>query len=148
LGAQLPEDALRALVAGSGLVPRNTGVRAFTLVPAPAPATAAHLPRNPQYSAALQAAVTKVLCQLHETRPGGYRIAARLWVGPSGQVTRIGFLGSTGDAERDAVLASLFKQVVVAEPPPANLPQPTTVVILPRQETAEGCRVSAAGKAR
>jgi hypothetical protein len=48
------------LLTGTGLVPRTTGESAFTLVPdAPNPtSTAAHTPRYPQYSAALQAAVT------------------------------------------------------------------------------------------
>jgi hypothetical protein len=148
-GVLLPDEALRILLAGTGLVPRATGVRAFTLLPdaANATSTAAHIPRYPQYSAAIQAAVTSALCRLRETRPGGYRIAARLWVGPSGAVTRVGFLGTTGDADRDAVLAGLLGRLVVSEPPPADLPQPTTVVVLPRQENAADCRADGAGAA-
>jgi len=147
-GARLPEDALRILLAGTGLVARNTGASAFTLVPdtpdAPAPA---RIPRYPQYSAALQAAVTSAICRLRETRPGGYRVAARLWVAPSGAVARVGFLGTTGDADRDAVLAGLLGRLVISEPPPANLPQPTTVVVLPRQENAADCNADGAGAA-
>jgi hypothetical protein len=137
-GVLTPEDALRALLSGTGLVPRYTGPGAFTLAFAvPDPSVAARIPRYPHYSAALQAAVTDVLCQLRETRPGGYRAAARLWVGPAGQVTRVGFLGTTGDADRDAALTGLLERVAIGEPPPANLPQPTIVVILPRQDAAE-----------
>jgi hypothetical protein len=146
-GTLLPGDALRILLAGTGLIPRATGVSAFTLVP-DTPGTnpaAAYIPRYPQYSAALQAAVTGALCRLRETRPGGYRVAARLWVGPSGAVTRVGFLGSTGDADRDAMLAGLLGRLVISEPPPANLPQPTTMVVLPRQENAPDCRAEGAG---
>lgn len=148
-GLLLPADALRALLAGTGLVPRSAGASAFTLVPATPDAmgTAAHIPRYPQYSAALQAAVTSALCRLRETRPGGYRAAARLWVGPSGAVTRVGFLGTTGDADRDAMLAGLLARLVISEPPPANLPQPTTVVVLPRPETAADCPPDGAGAA-
>jgi hypothetical protein len=145
-GALLPEDALRNLLAGTGLVPRNTGASAFTLVPdTPDATTPARIPRYPQYSAALQAAVTSALCRLRETRPGGYRVAARLWVAPSGAVTRVGFLGTTGDADRDAVLAGLLGRLVISEPPPVTLSQPTTVVILPRQENAADCNGGAAG---
>jgi len=146
-GTLLPGDALRILLAGTGLIPRATGASAFTLVP-DTPGTnpaAAHIPRYPQYSAALQAAVTGALCRLRETRPGGYRVAARLWVGPSGAVTRVGFLGSTGDADRDAMLAGLLGRLVISEPPPANLPQPTTMVVLPRPENAPDCRAEGAG---
>jgi hypothetical protein len=140
-GLLLPEDALRAMLVGTG------GASAFTLVPDTSrlAATAAHIPRYPQYSAALQAAVTSALCRLRETQPGGYRVAARLWVGPSGAVTRVGFLGTTGDADRDGVLAGLLGRLVISEPPPANLPQPTTVVVLPRQEKAADCGSDGAG---
>jgi hypothetical protein len=146
-GLLLPEDALRAMLAGTGLVPRSTDASAFTLVPDTSrlTATAPHIPRYPQYSAALQAAVTSALCRLRETQPGGYRVAARLWVGPSGAVTRVGFLGTTGDADRDGVLAGLLGRLVISEPPPANLPQPTTVVVLPRQEKAADCGSDGAG---
>ena len=144
-GLLAPEDALRALLSDTGLVPRYTGSGAFTLAPDPS-TTTARIPRYPQYSAALQAAVTNVLCQLRETRPGGYRVAARLWVGPTGEVTRVGLLGTTGDAGRDAVLADLLRRVVIGEPPPANLLQPTTVVVLPRQDAA-GCSIGGVGTA-
>jgi hypothetical protein len=147
-GALPPEDALRILLAGTGLVPRDTGASAFTLVPDTRNATtSARVPRYPQYSAALQSAVTSALGRLRQTRPGGYRVAARLWVGPSGAVTRVGFLGTTGDADRDAALANLLGRLVVSEPPPANLPQPTTLVVLPRAENAADCNAGGAGAA-
>jgi hypothetical protein len=145
-GLLSPGEALRILLADTGLVPRNTGANAFTLVPdASNTTTTARIPRYPQYSAALQAAVTSALCRLRETRPGSYRIAARLWVGPSGAVTRVGFLGTTGDADRDAALADLLKRLIISEPPPADVPQPTTVVVLPRQEDAADCDLDRAG---
>lgn len=135
-----PADALRTLLSGTGLAPRFTGAGAFTLTIAPSDPSypAGRLPRYPEYSAALQVAVTRILCQLHETRPGGYRVAARLWVGRTGEVTRVNLLGTTGESDRDATLAGLFSRVVLSEPPPEQLPQPTTVVVLPRHD-AGGC---------
>ncbi len=145
-GALLPGEALRELLTGTGLTARDTGANAFTLVPDTSNAVAiTRIPRYPQYSAALQAAVTSALCRLQETRPGGYRVAARLWVAPSGRVTRVGFLGTTGDADRDAALASLLGRLVISEPPPADLPQPTTLVVLPRPESTADCNLDAAG---
>ncbi len=133
-----PEDALRGLLAGTGLAPRNTGTNAFTLVPDTRnTTTTALVPRYPQYSAALQASVTSALCRLRETRPGGYRVAVRLWVSSTGAVKRVGFLGTTGDADRDAILAGLLGRLVINERPPADLHQPTTVVVLPRRDTAD-----------
>jgi hypothetical protein len=146
-GMLAPEQALRALLLGSGVVPRPAGPSALTLAVTPAPsATAPRIPRYAHYSAALQMAVTNVLCKLHETRPGGYRLAARLWVGPSGAITRVGFLGTTGDADRDSALFSLLSRVTISEAPPLDLPQPTTLVILPRQDARE-CGAVSVGRA-
>jgi hypothetical protein len=147
LGMLTPGAALQALLAGSGLIPHAMGPNAFTLVPGtPERSVTSRVPRFPQYSTALQAAVTRVLCQLRETRPGGYRVAARLWVSPSGKVTHVGMLGSTGDVNRDEALSALLMRVVVGVPPPANLPQPTTVVVLPRHDV-EDCSVGVQGLA-
>ncbi|MTD92719.1 TonB-dependent outer membrane receptor [Hyphomicrobium sp. xq] len=135
------EEALHVLLSGTGLSPRNTGVRAFTLVPvvAPSAAPATRVPRFPKYSAALQAAVTRALCRLERTRPGRYRIAARLWVAPTGRVTQVSLLGSTTDGKRDAALVRLLSTVVVGESPPSDMPQPTTMMVLPNRSDAAGC---------
>lgn len=137
-GELTSEDALRTLLSGTGLSLRYTGLNAFTLVPE-APAAPGQIPRFARYSTALQAAITNALCRLHESRPGGYRIAARLWIGATGAVTRVSFLGTTGDTDRDSVLASLLGRLVVGEAPPANLPQPTTVLLLPLQDQSAEC---------
>jgi hypothetical protein len=148
-GVLNPQDALSALLSGTGLVARYTGPSAFTLVPAISDAgpTVARIPRFPEYSAALQAAVTRALCRLRETRPGGYRVAARLWVGPLGKVERVGVLGTTGDADRDAALADLLGHLVIGEAPPAGLAQPTTLVVLPRKSASVDCQARDAGVA-
>jgi hypothetical protein len=139
VGTLTPEAALRALLAGSGLVPHAAGNNAITLRPGvPDPSVSGRIPRFPHYSAALQTAVTDVLCELRTTRPGGYRVAVRLWVNPSGEVTEVGVLGTTGDVNRDETLSTLLKRVAIGMPPPAGLLQPTTLVVLPRQEAA-GC---------
>lgn len=147
-GLLTPDTALNALLAGSGLVPRAAGPNAITLVPGVSNrSTTGRVPRFPQYSAELQAAVTKVLCQLHETQPGGYRVAVRLWVNPAGEVTQVGVLGTTGDVNRDKTLSTLLKHVAIGVAPPSGLVQPTTLVVLPRQE-ATGCTGGIQGPAR
>lgn len=145
-GALGPEAALRVLLSGTGLTARYTDVKAFTLLPIAGPVAPAApwAPRHDRYSAALQAAVTNALCHFQETRPGDYRVAARLWIGSSGAVTRVSFLGTTGSSDRDAALANLLGRVVVDEPPSANVPQPATVLILPRTANSPACRTGAA----
>jgi hypothetical protein len=136
-----PEDALRALLSGTGLGPKYVGANALTLAPI-APVSLPKVfavPEYPDYSAALQVAVTRALCRFDQTRPGDYRLAARLWVDRSGAVSRVKFLGTSGDGGRDAMLAALLGRVVVGEAPPAGLIQPTTVLILPRRADSAEC---------
>ncbi len=137
-GAFDPAAALHMLLSGTGLISRPTGAKAFTLALVPPPRfPAGRVPLYSEYSAELQAALKQVLCQLAETRPGGYRIAARLWVGQSGAVTQVRLRGTTGDTGRDTLLSNLFQRVLLSTPPPAQLPQPTTLVVLPRQVTGD-----------
>jgi TonB C terminal len=139
-GTFAPQGALRALLSGTGLGPKYMGANAFTLVPmAPASAAVFVPPSYPDYSAALQAAVTSALCRFSQTRPGDYRIAARFWVDRSGAVSQVKFLGTSGNDTRDAALAALLGHVVVGEAPPADLIQPTTVLILPRRDGSAEC---------
>lgn len=141
-GIAAPDAALRVLLNGTGLVPRYVGDSAFTLVPvspAAAPATFA-TPSYPEYSAALQAAVTGALCRFHAAEPGDYRLATRLWIGPSGTVRQVRLLGTTGDERRDAILATQLGRMAVGMTPPAQLAQPTTVLILPQKDMTVACR--------
>ena len=138
-GLFTPEEALRQLLMGSGLVSRFTGNNAFTLVPG-APTTVPQTfstPRYSNYSAALQAAVTGVLCRFRRAWPQDSRFAVRLWVAPSGAVQQVKFLDTTGDEGDKATLQALLQRMVVDEVPPLDLSQPTTLLILPRRDAAE-----------
>jgi hypothetical protein len=151
------EAALRALLAGTGLEVRYTGVATFTLTPAPArpalvdPLAAPWLispaPADSDYSAALQTAVIGVLCRQAETRPGSYRAAIQLWISPAGAVLHSMLLGSTGNSGRDAALARALAALRVDADRPPGLPQPVTVLIapLPSAEPAECAPVARAG---
>ena len=138
-GLFTPEEALRQLLMGSGLVSRFTGINAFTLVPGP-PTTVPRTfstPRYSSYSAALQAAVTGVLCGFRRAWPQDSRFVVRLWVAPSGAVQQVKFLDTTGDQGDKATLQALLQRMVVDEAPPSDLSQPTTLLILPRRDAAE-----------
>jgi hypothetical protein len=135
-GMYAPREALGILLFGTGLAWRASGPADLTLanVRPPPPFPVARIPRYPTYSAALQRALVQVLCRFSgETQPGGYRLAAQLWIGPKGEVTRVGLLGSTGVTARDTALTDLLRHVSLDEPPPPDVVQPATVIILPRQ---------------
>jgi hypothetical protein len=83
------------------------------------------------YSAAVQAALRSALCGHEETRPGTYRSLIRLWIGASGAVARAELLTTSGDAARDAVLFAALRAIAVGEPPPPDLPQPITLLLVP-----------------
>lgn len=156
-----PGLALETLLQGSGLAVRYVNAGSFTLAPAgvargSAPQSVARdagigadgRPSDYRsYFAAVQASLRAALCQRQETRPGLYRVGLRLWLGPSGAVTRSELLSSTGNRNRDAMLAQVLSTVIIDEPPPATLPQPVTVVLMGhRPETADECRPAEAGE--
>jgi len=141
-GEFTPEDALRRLLAGTGLRERYTSDKAFTLMPsvdANRDVTgAASVPAVEEradsvvasYGAALQTAVEAALCRTPLTRPGEYRLALQVWVDGSGEVHRLRLLGSTGRAERDQAVESVLGGLRV-DPPPPGLAQPLTLLLLP-----------------
>lgn len=138
-GTFTPTDALNALLKGTGLAPRYTQFGAFTLAPAEQTKARSQdwTPHYPDYSAALQQAVTQTLCRLDHHKPDPHRTLLRLWVAPTGAVTRVWVGGVSDDARPDARLAGLLGQLVIQPPPPAGLPQPSTMVVQPGREL--GC---------
>lgn len=133
------EEALKNLLAGTGLLARAIGDQGFTLVSLPlaraggeAGGPGAMSPtvlRFNSYSAAIQNAMRGALCHHEETRPGSYRTLVRLWIGASGAVTGAELVTSTGDSTRDALLSGAFQGLAVGAPPPADLPQPVTLLV-------------------
>jgi len=132
-GGYPPRDALLRMVEGTGLGARFTGTRAAILVQTPAARQLlADQKRDRElYEVALQADVTSVLCRSALTRPGGYRAALDMWITPSGRVRRAELLSSTGNNLRDGQIVTML-QAMVSAPPPVALPQPTTLVFVPK----------------
>lgn len=140
-----PQQAILLLLQGSGLVADYTAPDAIVVVPAPnetfvtrSPAAIAQAALSQQsaierrYSALLQERLNNALCAQRATRPGAYRAAISFWIGPSGSVTRVKLLGTTGDPQRDAAIAEAANRVSAGEAPPVQMTQPFTMVILPR----------------
>jgi hypothetical protein len=145
-------EALQALLAGSGLVARFVDSGSFTLAPvreavasAPASETPSDIPRYAQYSTLVQKAVKRALCRQTETRPGDYRTAVQLWIAPSGAVSRAALVHTTGDIARDQALSTLLGTLSIGAPPPGDLPQPATLLILPRSRMTDCAAMDRAG---
>ena len=94
----------------------------------------------------MQDALRNALCRQRETLPGSYRVLARVWIGRSGATERAELLTSSGDAKRDAMLATSFRELVVGAAPPSDLPQPVTLLIT-SEAIADGyCQDAARGR--
>lgn len=133
------DQALRILLAGTGLSVRYVSRDAFTLEPtgaADAVETAHAVGGGADadhrgYFADLQASLIRLLCRRPETQPGRFRLGLQLWIGPDGAVLASHLLDPLGDDRRAVVMAGQLKAAFLAPPPP-DLPQPVTVVLLPR----------------
>jgi TonB family protein len=151
-GVFMPEAALKVLLAGTGLTVRYTTNDSFTLVPQPvdrSPAMAAtyrppDMMRYGDFLGAAQAGVLDVLCRNPETRPGRYRITIKFWVDPAGAVLKTALLASTGDAAHDDAIVDALSHMRVGEAPPADMPQPITMVISARPPDVTGDCAAAA----
>jgi hypothetical protein len=150
-GTLAPDQALRILLAGTNLSARYASSSAFTLEPADEPVISKPATNarptdfgsiRQVYFAELQEALADAFCRRPESRPGRYRLGLQLWIAGNGTISASHLLSSTGDEQRDAAIAELLDQVRVAPPPP-DLPQPVTVVLLTRPaERAPDCRES------
>lgn len=150
-GTLTADEALQTLLAGTGLIARVVDSGSFTLVPMQISVeqsvdeVPSDIPRYTAYSIKVQNAVKRAICRQTDTRPGYYRTAIQIWIAPSGAVARAVLVGTTGDVARDKALSGLFRTLSIGTPPPAGLPQPATLLILPRAQVADCASVDKAG---
>ncbi|MBB1603740.1 hypothetical protein A9977_27275 [Variovorax sp. UMC13] len=154
------QEALRLLLAGTGLHARYSGRDAFTLVPEPAagelpmatpaasttaPALAGTAaPAAADFAGALQSAITQALCAAQPHSFGRYRAALQLWTGPEGRIRRASLLEPSGEAARDAELLAQLRGLAIGRVPPPGLAQPLTVLLSPRADPVAVCRAARA----
>jgi hypothetical protein len=137
-GRYAPEDALRRMLAGTGLTAERVddgpvGTFVLAAVPAPVLPQAAASARHGvdfDYGGKLQAHIRDALCADPSTAIDDYRALFRFQVDAAGHVRQPYLLESTGNARRDAALVRVLGQVSV-ERPPADLPQPLTMLVAP-----------------
>jgi hypothetical protein len=137
-GSLPPREALSVLLSGSNLVAREFGPGTVTLT-AMSPAAAPML-ENQRYFADVQRAVENALCADARTSPGHYRFALKLWVGPSGEVTRAKRLDTTGDRTLDDALDAMIPRISIGKSPPSHFAQPIALIVSPNDTgTITGC---------
>lgn len=142
------DEALRWMLAGTGLAPRFVGDDAFTLVvaseeealPAPVVAPARHdavadAASRRRSARALQRGLEDALCADPLTRPGGYQATISFRLDGQGRIQQPELRESSGEAARDgAILARVTGLPLPGLPD--DLPQPITLTLLPRTSTS------------
>lgn len=135
-GMHTGREALDLMLAGTGLVADDVGsgmVDAFVLKPAPGEGERASPQAIDRYGGMAQARIMDALCGDSLTRPGGYRALLRISVASDGRA-EVRLLGTTGKGERDAAVLRAIAHTRFA--PPNGVPQPLTLIVLPRTDIA------------
>ncbi|RQO44164.1 energy transducer TonB [Variovorax sp. KBW07] len=148
--AATPTEALRVLLQGTGLVADYTGTgstAAFVLKPAPGdaalpatadgvvPEAAATPPVHRNYDGLVQTRIWEAFCGNPRTAPGGYRTAMRFVIDGTGRIANAFLLHTSGDRARDGAILDTLRQIRIDQPPPPDMVQPLTMLILPRSQT-------------
>jgi hypothetical protein len=150
-------EALQKLLAGTGLVATYSTDQAFTVKRAEPVATSS-APTQPsesgssvennetavrRYASEIQQPIEAALCQSELTRPGNYRLLLQFWIAPSGKIERARMMGIDDTARMNDIRQALTSLTL---PPPGNMPQPLTLLILPRQADDAGDCTSHTGR--
>jgi len=155
--ALAPETALLRLLEGTGLSVKSFGPGTMTILPPPKRAGVMGLEAAESraaefipYFALVQTGLRLVFCRSPVTQTDASEFLIRLWIASSGVVSRAELLSSTGSEERDRAYAAAVRTLAISEPPPPRMPQPITLMILPRNSrTAAECpQVGASGPVR
>jgi hypothetical protein len=129
-GPLMPSEALRRLLAGTGLAAHFAAEGTFVLELAPERRPAQDSLQR--YYALVQDGVLDALCRFGEARPGRYRLVTVLWIAPDGTVDDMLRVGGTGRADTDGLIDRTLRGLRFREPPPAGLVQPVRLLFVPQ----------------
>lgn len=149
-GTLNPDAALERLLDGTGLSPRYLADRSFVLLPRPEAAPLDRGEASPaiidRYYALIQESLRKALCANDRARPGGYRVAALLWIGASGTVERherldaLSARAAGAATETNEGIDQTLDHLAIGEAPPAGFAQPVTIAVMPQADgVTMGC---------
>ncbi|HDR9272029.1 TPA: TonB C-terminal domain-containing protein [Burkholderia vietnamiensis] len=142
-----PRDALERMLTGTGL--RAEFARpdeaiivaqpAADAAPSAADASDAALPidgigesgERRAFAGMLQAHLIDALCAQPAAVPGSYRLVAQVRIDNRGTVVAVNMVASSGSAARDAAVLHALRALKLDDAPPADLPQPVTILLRP-----------------
>ena len=136
-GEITPGVALRMLLAGTGLMPQYRAVDGAILIPDPMATLAPNEiadevdPSLKGYYGLIQTKLERAFCASAAIRAEGYRIALGFWIGPSGTVTRMMLLSSSGRSDIDESFDRAVRSLVIGAAPPAGFAQPVVLLVTP-----------------
>ncbi|WP_435511697.1 STN domain-containing protein [Variovorax sp. LT1R16] len=138
LGRHSPDEALRLLLNGTGLVAQKgkSGPEEAFVLKREASVDTAAVDVNGldlDYGGWVQSQVWDALCADARTAPGDYRALLQFEVDAGGQIRQGRLLTSTGNAQRDTAVRSVLALVRVGRAPPPSMAQPLTMLLLPRE---------------
>nr|WP_224019386.1 TonB family protein [Burkholderia vietnamiensis] len=79
----------------------------------------------------LQAHLIDALCAQPAAVPGSYRLVAQVRIDNRGTVVAVNMVASSGSAARDAAVLHALRALKLDDAPPADLPQPVTILLRP-----------------
>lgn len=142
-GRYTPEAALSRLLAGTGLVSRNTSARSFMLVPAPAasvdvesPNLAVH-PAADAYAARVRRRVMGALCADPALQVGGYRLLLRFRIDSRQRIDALQIV-ATGRPEQEPGIRAALTNLSLGAAPPEGYGQPTLLLLTPESARRHG----------
>jgi hypothetical protein len=131
--------ALRHLLEGTSLSVASFEPGTITILPPALPAKQSDLAAVKSkaaeftpYLGLIQTALRSAFCRAPAIQTDTAELIIRLWIAPSGAVARADVLSPTGSDERDRAYAAAMRGLVIDEPPPRGMPQPVTLMVLPR----------------
>jgi len=138
------KPALALLLKGTGLSVASFDRGTITILAPPRTASVAELAQLKSrtrefypYLAAIQDSLGSSFCKVAAGWKEPVEVLARLWIGPSGGVSRAELVSSTGSDERDRAYTAALRALPVGVPP-TTMPQPVTLMILPRDGGQSG----------
>ena len=147
-GRMTPPEALRLLLEGTGLSTTSIEPGTVTIF---APSQGARNALNAvkskthafmPYLASVQEDLRGAFCKVPALRLDNSDVLLRLWIAPSGAVAQAELIAASEAGVRERLYIETVRKLMLTPPPPA-MPQPVTLMILPRRnlEGAECLRV-------
>jgi hypothetical protein len=134
--------ALRLLLRETGLTSTSFDRGTITILP-PTEGDLAGLDRAKAkvvefapYLARMQRSMDRALCGEPSVGDDPEDLLVRLWIAPSGKVSRAELIWTTGSNQRDRTYIAAIGTVAIGAPPPAAMPQPVNMMINARASRA------------